>query len=483
MKIDNRLVLIPTADIKIASARQRRTEPHTPNECFANALSIARVGLLQNIGVTQDNTLIFGEGRLTMFRMLAGDHTGLSTEQSSQLTEAAAAATQRYGEWTIIPARVLKDTTALDVASIEFIENVGRRDLPLQDRQRAAWEIHKACVDAAKKRNMALPPDASPERWTDAQTAALLGIHFSYFSHLIAPLRAIENAPPALRPQLEQVVAKAPTTKSAKSAVNAVLERHGEKQGLTLDLPSATTIPRRQASSQTKLDIPIICADFTKWAPTYDGEPFTFLHCDFPYGIKYNSSNAMRTSVATDLIGNYDDSAEVYWTLLETLAANRDRLLAPSAHIMFWLSQNWRRETEDFFAQRWPDAVVSKFLLIWHCSDNSGLMPTPREGRRNMETALQITLGDRPLAAQKSMVFSYPRSSDTKVHRSQKPIPVLEHFMPMYVDSSSRVLDPTCGSGTSQIVAARLGAKYTLGIEIDPVAQQTATEFWLENVK
>jgi len=36
------------------------------------------------------------------------------------------------------------------------------------------------------------------------------------------------------------------------------------------------------------------------------------------------------------------------------------------------------------------------------------------------------------------------------------------------VDNSSRVLDPTVGSGTSIIAATRLKADHCLGLEIDP---------------
>jgi hypothetical protein len=484
--IQNVLKLIPLDKIKVVEElRQRSSEKPSAANCFEFALALAgpnSPGLLQNIGVTDNMELVFGERRLTAFKLLNTGSPELSSDQNAALA-AAAAANPLYNKWSTIPARILKNTNNIALSCSQFLENVNRSDLPLNDRQRAAWEVHKSCVEAARARNATLGPGIAPERWTDAQTAALLGITPQYFSMLTKPLRDIENAPKALQPKLREVISGATSTIAAANAVKAVLERHGESAGVQLDLSAATTVLRRRPTDQPQLEVPILCADFTKWAPTYTGEPFNFLHMDLPYGIEFNDSSAMSTSAATAQIGTYDDSPEVYWKLLKTLVENRDRLVAPSAHILFWFSQNWRRETEDFFTREWPEAVVSKFLLVWYCSDNSGLMPTPREGRRNYETALQITIGDRPLASQKSMVFSYPRNSDTKVHRSVKHLAVLEHFMSQYVDESSRVLDPTCGSGTSLIVARRLGAKHLLGLELDPEMREAAAKFYVESTQ
>lgn len=484
MRIESRITLIPLSDIRLNdTARQRRVEPPSATSCFDLALSIATTGLLQTIGVSDENILLFGERRFTAFRLLSGQHAGLSPEQSAELAGAAAtcAGASSYDKWTKIPARIVKGASALQASAVQFIENVARTDLPLQDRQLAAWEIHKACVVAAAERNKALAPDAPPERWSDNQTATLLGLSRNYFSELIAPHRAIENAPAALRPKLQAVIDASSSNKSARNAVAAVLERHGESQGLCVDLSAARTVAR-PIMEQPTLATPILCADFTKWAPEYQGEPFNFIQCDFPYGIDYNSGTGMSTNAATATVGDYDDNAEVYWALLRALTENRDRLVAPSAHILFWFSQNWRRETEDFFAREWPEAVVSKFLLVWGCTDNSGLMPTPKEGRRNYETAFQITIGNRPLVGPKAMFFGHPRN-ESKVHRSQKHLAVLQHFMSMYVDESSRVLDPTCGSATSLVAAKRLGAKHLLGLEIDPEMAAAAAKFFAENAQ
>jgi DNA modification methylase len=62
------------------------------------------------------------------------------------------------------------------------------------------------------------------------------------------------------------------------------------------------------------------------------------------------------------------------------------------------------------------------------------------------------------------------------IHVSIKPEPVLKHFFRMLVDEHTRLLDPTCGSGTALRAAEGLGAKNSLGIEADAEFADRARE-------
>jgi DNA modification methylase len=135
---------------------------------------------------------------------------------------------------------------------------------------------------------------------------------------------------------------------------------------------------------------------------------------------------------------------------------------------MLWFSQNYRRETEDFFLKNLPSIQIQPFLMVWHCGENDGIVPdTQRYGRRTYETAMLLTLGDRKIVKPKGLSYSASREARTRVHRSQKPFSVLTHFMEMFVDNASSILDPTAGSGTSLLAARSLKAERILGIEKD----------------
>jgi DNA modification methylase len=52
---------------------------------------------------------------------------------------------------------------------------------------------------------------------------------------------------------------------------------------------------------------------------------------------------------------------------------------------------------------------------------------------------------------------------------------MLCHFFRMFVDENTRMLDPTCGSGTSLCAAESLHAAQIMGIELDKDYAERAT--------
>ena len=114
-----------------------------------------------------------------------------------------------------------------------------------------------------------------------------------------------------------------------------------------------------------------------------------------------------------------------------------------------------------------PDLNVNSFPLVWHKSDNRGILPDPERGpRRTYETALFISRGDRRVVSPIANSYAAPTSKSEATHISQKPEPVLRHFFRLFVDDTSEVLDPTCGSGTALTAAESLGARRVAGFDV-----------------
>jgi DNA methylase len=209
----------------------------------------------------------------------------------------------------------------------------------------------------------------------------------------------------------------------------------------------------------------ILNEDFCEWAKTYDGPRFNFLHCDFPYGI-YNHQRQQGKAVA--VFGGYDDSPDVYWTLLKALCDNLDRICEDSAHLMFWFSMQHYAKTLEYLTKH-SNFTIDEFPLVWMKSDGAGLLPRPDYGpRRTYETCLFGWRGNRRIVPGQAIANSYAAPTDREPdHVHQKPASVLKHFFRMVINENSRVLDPTCGSGTALRAAESLGAKQILGIEIE----------------
>lgn len=395
-------ILIGAINVNRAE-RQRRDLPNI--DTLAD--SIRRLGLIHPIVIDRENNLVAGERRLSACVALG---------------------------WTHINAQFSDDLDPLVRHAIELEENIKREALPWQDECRAVAEYHE------------LRSSQEPD-WTQAKTGEALGLDQSDISNKIKVAQALDSG--------HELVLNAPRLSTAKGIVRRAESRAAESELLSLGGGSATSEPE-------PLSGPIINADFNEWAGRYTGPKFNFIHCDFPYGINADKFN--QGAAATH--GGYADTEDTYWNLCITLAANLDRLVAPSAHIMFWFSMHYYQETLDFFEKN-TDFKLDPFPLIWTKSDNIGIIPDPERGpRRIYETCLFGSRGDRKIVRPTSNADYSPSTRDE--HMSIKSEAMLRKFFGMFVDGSTRFLDPTCGSGSSVRAASGIGAGSFVGLEINP---------------
>lgn len=474
---------VETSSIIVERSTRQRSDL-TFDSVLSLAISIGRSQWISPILIDEEtNYLIAGERRLSAVKALAGavngDYSGFTDLLAAReaLFPICTCHIDSWKQWTKIPAQLGRSFTSTDLAMYEFIENAQRRDLPWQDRAKAIYDIHSRGLSQNKE-------------WTAVHTSNLIGVHRATITESLRIWRIYADE--CASDELKAIIQEAPTLRSAMQTVERYSSRR--ETGPEVSLTSGGAVPRLKAEAPlynkpgpapltdvcknkkySPIDYPeeldstpsdriLINEDFTAWAPAYTGEPFNFIHCDFPYGISFNTGE-YTSGVSNTVLGDYDDSVDVYWKLLNTIRDNL-HIIAPQAHIMFWFSQNLRRETEDFFTS--IGGTIQPFLMVWHCGVNDGIVPDPqRYGRRTYETAMLITFGDRKIVVPRGLSIEASREVSTRIHRSQKPMRVLRHFFEMFVDDSSTVLDPTAGSGTSLIIADELKAKKILGLEID----------------
>lgn len=391
-----------------------------------------------------------------------------------------------------IPVRFSSDLSPTEREILELEENVKRSDLSWQEIVKTTERIH----------NLYLAQDSD---WDAGDTAEACSINVSIVYRYLKVAKFMED----------ENISSAGTVNEAQ---NIILRRQRRKEGDALEellsgfdeeepevpQPELALFPEqgqpktlvladgaeeqliapaqtfdRSAQIQAKvaplpvLSEPILCADFVSWAEDYSGPKFNLIHCDFPYGVNLFSANGLRTGLQRSQMGQdqgetYDDSAETYQQLVVSLCTHLDKLLSISGHVMFWFSnkyeiEKWTRET---FARLAPRVEWNRFPLIWVKSDNAGIAASPNYQPRHVyEACLVGSTGKRQIAKLKSDAYSAP--TDKSIHVSAKPEVMLKHFMEMFVDENTNMLDPTCGSGTSLRAAEALGAKSVLGLEID----------------
>jgi ParB/RepB/Spo0J family partition protein len=351
-----------------------------------------------------------------------------------------------------VPARLTTDLSEPERQIIELEENLHRENLPWTDYVLSVAKIHTIYC-------------SMEDGWTQQRTADMIGLASGH-SNISIILRVAEevkkNNPQVLACTGFRPAYNILARKDERAIADVVSELLEERPKLSSGGGSGAVEPQRVAGLAPAPDLSILTMDFLIWLEKWDGPRFNLVHCDFPYGLDMQDSEQGRSAAW----GEYQDQEKIYWALCGALCANLDKVMTESAHMIFWFSMEFYNETLEFFAKNAPSLEFQRFPLIWHKTDNKGILPDPRRGpRRVYETAFLVSRGDRPIIRAVSNAYGAPKGSGD--HQSEKPEPMLRHFFQMVVDENTRLLDPTCGSGSSLRAAESLGAKNVLGLEVN----------------
>lgn len=376
--------------------------------------SIKRRGVLTPICVTENMRLVFGERRLT--------------------------SAKKAGHTEILARIAPNHLTELDLQLLELEENLMRAELPWPDKAKAMRKLF-----------------ALSGLGSIVQFAASIGYEQSFVNRMLDVADEIEKG--------NTRVAEAPSLQKAVNVISRQRER--EENNALAEILDGIGTGSSEAPLVAPDEMPILNVSFHDWARSYAGPKFNVVHCDFPYGVGLDDSDQLQ--VGGTAHQTYSDTPEVFWALLETLAAEGHRFVSHSAHLIFWHSM--KRELYlpmlEFFRTRMPEWTFEDYPLIWHKTDNRGIAPdVERRPRRIYETALLGWRGERKLVKLGSNAYGAPK--EASAHPSTKPEPMLRYFLQMVVDPHTRLLDPTCGSGTALRAAESLGAASVLGLEMDP---------------
>lgn len=429
---------IPLSSITIAPDRQRKELSGIPEL----AASIRQLGLIHPIVVTPELQLVAGERR---FR--AHEHLGL----------------------THILAQFTTELPPEELEAIELEENVKRKSLTWTEEVAAVTRLH------------ALKLQSDPE-WAQQDTANLLSTSQSMIADYLLVASYMTAGEPLVLEAANYATAR---NICRRKEQRAEVEEDGKVDEafdkvfagpVSMDLSGrkkAEPSPKLQLAEPEQKPVPYLHADFIEWSKqAWTGPKFNFVHCDFPYGINYDKHNGG----ATGLLGKYADTPELYLECIRSLKRCMADRVADSAHLMFWLSARLEIVHQSKLALEDMGWKINPVPLIWHRSDNSGILPDPQRGPRQVyEVCLFGSRGDRKIVQAVSNLFAHPKTKD--VHASEKPRAMLQHFFRMFVDEHTVMLDPTMGSGNSILAAEESSPKFVLGIEAQEDIYQNAISY------
>lgn len=423
----------PIASITRAPDRQRKEFSGIPEL----AESIRQFGLLHPIVITPEGVLVAGERRL-----IAHEELGL----------------------THILVQFTNELPREELEAIELEENVKRKSLTWKEEVNAIARIH------------VLKQLKDPE-WLMSDTVNLLSSSAAAISRALTVQEFIDAEEPLVLQADNLVTAyniclrkKQRAEEESEADVDSAIDNLFSKPISVNPMAAARSKEPTLPVSAEQPAVPYQLADFREWVKQpWAGPKFNFLHCDFPYGINYDKHNGG----ATGLLGGYEDTPELYQQCLAALANCMADRIADSAHLMFWLSARLEIVQASKLALEAMGWKINPVPLIWHRSDNSGVLPDPQRGPRQVyEICLFGSRGDRKIVQAVSNLFAHPKTKE--VHASEKPRAMLQHFFRMFVDESTVMLDPTMGSGNAILAAEESSPKFVLGLEaLDEIYQNS----------
>jgi len=395
-----------------------------------------------------------------------------------------------------IPFRFARSPSASEVQIIEFEENAKRLDLTWQETCQSVVKLHSLLREEDPEHTF----EATGETlgWSDGSQVAKYHLIAEFWQdESVRGCGTVNEAYNLLQRRLKRAQASKledwlgetklednendePDGATDELGGDGVLvyNEHSTDEGCAGTSGAKLTLPQAQRDSgrgtPASPNLPILSGDFLEWAPSYSGPRFNLIHCDFPYGIALGVSEHRSGANALHREEGefYADEASTYQALLGAFVEHFDRFASESCHVMFWYSNRHEIElTTRAALLRIPGFAFLRFPLIWHKSDNAGLI-TPGHPRHVYETCLVGGRGDRPIVKYVSDCYSAP--SDNSLHVSAKPEPMLRYFMGMFCDEHSRVFDPTCGGGSALRAAEALKAERVFGLELNPEMARVA---------
>lgn len=434
MTLTSRIEFLDPALIVVSREARQRQETLDISDLLP---SIERRGVIHPILINSALELIAGERRLLCCKKLG----------------------------VLVPCRFAEDIGTIEHQLIEAEENFKRKDLSWQEQVRAVAKIH------------ALFCTTDPD-WTMAETAEAISLSLGTVSMYLSV-----NAELSGDGRLEEAG-------TVREAYNTIKRKEARQAGneleelLTMGSPEEPTlfetlvesalpagpfpapVAEAPAPPSPLPNSPELCIQhlsFLDWAQSYSGKKFNLIHCDFPFGANMFGGEQGRGAERSE---DYSDEKEVYFELLDCFCKNFENFASFSCHVMFWLSFPHFEATRAMFRNHLPSLEMVRHPLIWHKTDNAGIIADARRDPRHVyEMALLFRRGGRNVV--KSTADAYGAPSDRTLHQSTKPEPMLRHFFSMLCDEYTDLLDPTCGAGSALRAAESLGARSILGLEID----------------
>jgi ParB/RepB/Spo0J family partition protein len=354
-----------------------------------------------------------------------------------------------------------------DLAELELVENVHRKELTWQER--CTMELKLMRLKGLTIRELAEEVDS---------TKSAIGRHVVMGEALeavpiLAECKSLHDAHKSLNKMREAVMADE-LAQRAEDEVHAMAEEDGEAISTKMIAPEELPDVLEKALTRSKSIVAVdeLISHRLKLASAcyqigdciesmaHFGQPgsFHFAEIDPPYGIDLKAAKKQEGSAdGSDLNAYTEVDSEEYSEFLEQVADEVYVKLTTDAFAIFWFGPTHQHVTKLAIEQ--AGFTVNDVPGIW--TKESGQTQQPSLNLANCYEPFYVARkGSPPLKKQgRSNVFQYKAEPGSKkYHPTQRPIALMEELLNTFVFAQKmRVLVPFLGSGVTIRAAFNLG--------------------------
>jgi ParB/RepB/Spo0J family partition protein len=356
---------------------------------------------------------------------------------------------------TDIPVRIYDRALSEDeLRAIELEENIQRKDLHWMEKGELEDEIHELQKRIHGEKTSTLP-DAPGHSMRD--TAKLLGRSIGSVSMDIKLAKMVKQLPDL---EWGKCRTKAEGMKLLNRVEETMLKRELATRAEAIIAPpnGLRTQDARDHRKKQLIDSYII-GDFFDKSKSLEPESYNFVEIDPPYGIDLQAIKRRGHGVSVwdySEQGYNEINAEHYQVFLAELFARCYKLMSQHSWLVCW-----------FAPEPWFDVVYQELcnagfstnrqVGVWTKDQGQTMNPNIRLGSA-YEPFFWAWKGSPTLGKPGSLnVFHQtPIAGRSKVHPTERPLPLMTRIMETFAFANSKVLVPFAGSGVSLLAAHSL---------------------------
>lgn len=380
--------------------------------------SILSKGLIQPITINEDNKLLAGGRRLSVWLEL------MESDPNNKHIKAG------------IPAVIRKTSDEIDEREVELFENIHRKDM--------TWSEEVMLVEAIHKLNLERDPTTTQE-----QTAQMLGKKQQNVATDLELAMAIGHIPE---------LAGAKNKDAARKTFKGILERAAVKE-------VTEKIPVGRETFVSKAEKSYNIGDAIEGLSKCKAGSFHFAEVDPPYGIDLSAVKAGDA----DHIDNYNeiDKDDYEAFLLET-ALGVYRALNRDSWCIWWHAPRWAFEVLTVLEM--VGFKVDEIPAIWY-KGNTGQTAAPDINlSRSYEPFFVARKGSPVLVKRgRSNVFAVdPVPGSKKIHPTERPVSLIRELLDTFMMPGGRIICPFLGSGNTILAAFENKMSMAIGWDLSP---------------